>query len=104
MNLHILEQKYCYENGNGVSSFNTKTINKNYTNKYNELVTSKPTTVCGKNGHTSKRTQQKAIRTTYVNNNEVATEIENTNILLPECSSDYLRGHIKGQYRAGNEK
>ena len=35
--------KYCYENGNRVPSFNIKTINKSYTNKYNELVTSKPT-------------------------------------------------------------
>ena len=31
-----------YENGNGVLSFSIKTINKSYTNKYNELVTSKP--------------------------------------------------------------
>ena len=41
--------KYCYDNGNGVPSFYIKMINKSYTNKYNELVTTKPTTsVCKK--------------------------------------------------------
>ena len=33
-----------YENGNGVPSFNIKTINKQNNNKYNELVTCKSTT------------------------------------------------------------
>ena len=39
-----MDSKYCYENGNGLPLFHIKTINKRYTNKYNELVTSKPTT------------------------------------------------------------
>ena len=35
---------YCYENGNGVLSFNSIMIYKWYTNQYIEFVTSKPTT------------------------------------------------------------
>ena len=38
-----ITRKYYYENGNDVPSFNIKMIYKSYTNKYNELVTSKPT-------------------------------------------------------------
>ena len=33
---------YCYEKGNGVPSLNVKAVNKGYTNKCNELITSKP--------------------------------------------------------------
>ena len=36
--------KYCYENKNIVMSFNIKTINKIYTDKYIEIVISKITT------------------------------------------------------------
>ena len=37
--------KYCFENRNGVPSFNIKMLNESYINICNELVASKPTSV-----------------------------------------------------------
>ena len=51
-------QMYCYTNGNSLILFNITAINKCYTNKYIEVVISKPTTTSVWEKERSKRTQQ----------------------------------------------